>query len=131
MQLSQQLAQCEVCSQTLALQYRWNGARVPYMSDERIHCRFFNCPACGHANPFLTLFHAVEYRLKVVPGPLVAAHVEPNRVRLLWRIAPHTRPSRMTPDSGVAQLPNPFQSALHLEQLWPYIVWLVACLVLP
>ena len=87
----QRLETCEGCAQPLALEYRWPARRAPSASD-RVALRTFACPACRHANPFLTLYSAFAFRLKLLPGPHPGGPARANAVRRLL-LSPLAAPS--------------------------------------
>ena len=101
MYLEQQLRTCEVCCRLVALEYSWPGLRVPRPGSERVTVRWFECPACHHCNPFLTLLYAGAFRLKLIPGPEPAVvRVHPNRVRQIWA----SRPSQQRAGAPLSSL---------------------------
>lgn len=121
MYVEQRLTNCEVCARVLALQYGWWAGRVPSL-DEPILLRTFACPVCGHANPLITLLHAFDFVLKVVPVPQCETRVRPNSIRRFLTSTPPS-PSRIEEraDDSVASF-RPFPLT---EQVWPYLVWLL------
>jgi hypothetical protein len=85
--VEQKLVDCEVCCSALALEYHWNGGRLPSAGHDRVQVRAFHCPACNHLNAFFTLLYAYGFALKTVPGPDVDGRVHPNGVRRLQSLA--------------------------------------------
>lgn len=121
MHVVQQLARCETCSEILALRYRWLSQRLPSLTEDCVRLRFFNCPGCGHANPFMTVMDACSLHLKLIPGPVAGARARPSDVRRLLPSFENDAPEPRRP--RLAGGPQPLPTLLRLQQLWPYVVW--------
>ncbi len=126
MYVEQRLTACEVCGETLALQYCWAAGRPPTYSRDRFKVRLFACPSCGHGSYFPTLMNAYAFRLKLVPGPkgdrrVPAASVRPSRTRIHG-----PREALATyrgPDWERRALLLGRQALGRLEPWWPLVLW--------
>ncbi len=89
MYVEQKLTTCEVCCDTLAIQYAFQACAVRAWSRDRLTLRFFACPECGHLNPLFTPLHVGGFVVKVVPGPEPGA--DPRVHHAGWPPAPPSR----------------------------------------